>query len=79
MTATTITTAQADMLRTAVLAKIAYWDALRVIEIELGDNLTTAQDNALYNAVDGLATSVNTAADISHENAQEVFDHVRSA
>lgn len=79
MTATAISPAQADMLRTAVQAKIAYWGALRAIEIELGDNLTTAQDNALYNAVDGLATSVGSAADISHENAQEVFAHVRSA
>lgn len=79
MTTTTITTAQADLLRTAVQAKIAYWDALRAIEIELGDNLSSAQDNALYNNVDGLATSVETAADISHENAQEVFDAIRRA
>lgn len=79
MTATTITTAQADMLRTAVQAKIAYWDALRAIEIELGDNLTSTQDETLCNSVASLAASVDEAALIDDENAQEVFDRVRHA
>ena len=54
---TTITTTQADMLRAAVRAKIAYWDALRAIEIELGDNLSKSQDEALCTAVEYLAAA----------------------
>lgn len=79
MTATTITTAQADMLRTAVQAKIAYWDALRAIEIELGDNLSKSQDEALCTAVENLAAAAGDTALIDNEDAQEVFDRVRRA
>ncbi len=74
-----ITTAQADMLRTAVQVKIAYWDALRALEIELGDNLSKSQDEALCNAVEDLAAAAGDTALIDNEDAQEVFDRVRRA
>lgn len=83
---TTITTTQADMLRAAVRAKIAYWDALRAFELEmleigndLGGELSDRQEAALTQSVDDLAAAVFTADAITHENAQEVFDRVRSA
>ena len=79
MTATTITTAQADMLRAAVQAKIAYWDALRALEIELGDNLSRSQDEALCTAVENLAAAAGDTALLDNEDAQEVFDRVRRA
>lgn len=78
MTATTITTAQADMLRTAVQAKIAYWDALRALEIELGGDLTDAQECLLSTAIGDLAVAAPSGEAISKENAQEVFDAVRT-
>lgn len=83
---TTITTTQADMLRAAVRAKIAYWDALRALELEmleigndLGGELSDRQEAALTQTVDDLAAAVFTADAITHENAQEVFDRVRAA
>lgn len=69
----------ADLLRTAVQTKINHWDAVRAIEIRLGDNLTARQENYLFDAIDGLATSVDVGADITDENAQEVFDEVAKA
>lgn len=86
MTTTPITPAQADMLRAAVQAKIAYWDALRALENmmleigdELGGELSDRQETALTDAVSDLAAVVDTATAITHENAQEVFDAVRRA
>lgn len=77
MTANPITTAQADMLRTAVLAKIAYWDALLAVEIELGVDLTDAQDCVLCAAIEDLAVAAPSAEAITIEDAQTVFDAVR--
>ena len=79
MSTNPITPAQADMLRTAVQAKIAYWEALRAIEIELGGELSNAKDRALWDSVDGLAATVDAAEEVSNDNAQEVFDAVRRA
>lgn len=77
--ATTPDQTLADLLRTAVQTKINHWDAIRAIEIRLGDDLTTRQDNYLFDAIDGLATSVDTGADITDENAKEVFDDIAKA
>ena len=75
----TITPTQTNMLRAAVRAKIAYWDALRALEIELGDNLSNAQDEALCTAVEDLAAAAGDTALLDDEDAQEVFDRVRRA
>jgi len=86
MTTTPITPTQADLLRAAVQAKIAYWDALRALENmmleignELGGELSDRQETTLTDAVGDLAAAVFTADAITDENAQEVFDRVRRA
>lgn len=66
----------ADLLRTAVQTKINHWNAVRAIEIRLGDGLTAFQDEKLCLAIESLAASVETGADISDESAKEVFDDI---
>lgn len=78
MLTTPITTAQADLLRTAVQAKIAYWDALSALELEMANGeLSSRKESELAYAVGSLAAVVDTADTITDENAQEVFDAVR--
>ena len=68
-----------NLVRAAVQAKIAYWDALRALEIALGDNLSDRQESKMTDLLDALATSVPCAAAIEDENAQEVLNEISQA
>ena len=68
-----------NLVRAAVQAKIAYWDALRALEIALGDNLSDRQERKMTDMLDALATFVPDAAAIEDANAQEVLDEISQA
>lgn len=70
---------QSDRVRAAVIAKMAYWDALCALERSYPTELTDKQNDAMCNAVEMLAASATTSEPITDENAQEVLNTIASA
>lgn len=68
---------QLELVRAAVQAKMAHWDALCALERSFANELSDRQNDAMCEHIDLLAASANGA--ISNESAQEVLNAIASA
>ncbi|WP_052223891.1 hypothetical protein [Comamonas testosteroni] len=70
---------QTELVRAAVLAKIAHWDALCALERSYATELTDKQNDAMCDAVEMLAASAKDESAVNDQAAQAVLDAITAA